>query len=129
LSNLDRLFYWRGISNSFYNYKGEYTEVSLENRLKLLDAMGVDATSEEQIASEVFRLDIKPWLDWLPPLSICDSETPSIDFSFAPEELAQPLSWTLLSENKITLKGAVIPNSLEEVGDYHHGVVATRNEG
>jgi len=43
MSDLDRLFYWRGITPDFYNYKGELTPIPLDRRVHILAAMGVDS--------------------------------------------------------------------------------------
>ena len=120
MSNLDRLFFWRGISDSFYNFKGQHTFVPLENRLKLLGAMGVDTSSDAAIAEEVFKLDIKPWLSWVPPLIVSSADKVPIDLSFAPEDINRSFNWRLEKDGDIQMSGNFIPAQLEEVGDYHH---------
>lgn len=120
MSHLDRLFYWHGISDSFYNYKGQYTPVPLENRTKLLNAMGVDTSSAEVVENEVFRLDIEPWLRWVPPLLVSPCEAAYIDISCAPEDIDSNLAWRLCFDGTEINRGDFYPQDLEEVGDYFH---------
>lgn len=120
MSHLDRLFYWHGISDSFYNYKGQYTPVPLENRTKLLNAMGVDTSSAEVVENEVFRLDIEPWLRWVPPLLVSPCEATYIDISCAPEDIDSNLTWRLCFDGTEINRGDFYPKDLEEVGDYFH---------
>lgn len=120
LSNLDRLFYWRGISDSFFSYKGQHTAVPLENRLKLLNAMGVDTSSDASIDEEVFNLDIKPWLSWVPPLATCPAADSYVDISLKPNELNSEIDWCLSAEGKDVKSGSISTLSLEEIGDYFH---------
>jgi len=120
MSDLDRLFYWRGITPDFYNYKGELTPIPLDRRVHILAAMGVDVSSPESIASEAFELDIKPWLRWLPPLSVVHKAHPFLEINFQPEELDQIVTWTLTQNGNTVSCGEIKPHELEEVGDYAH---------
>lgn len=129
MSDLDRLFYWRGIAPDFYNFKGELTPVSLDKRIKILEAMGVDTSTPETIAKEAFELDIKPWLSWLPPLEVIPDSHPSVEINFRPEELGKSVQWTLENESGKLAEGDFIPKALPEVGDYlHEGQRYSRRE-
>ena len=57
MSSLDKLFYWHGIADTYYNYRGECVRVSDDNRVRLLRAMGVEGESEQAIA-EAVSLDL-----------------------------------------------------------------------
>lgn len=119
MSDLDRLFYWRGIAADYYNYRGEHVTVPVENRMHLLEAMGVDVSTAEAIAKEAYRLDVEPWQHWLPPLSLCHEATPSFEVNLKPEDIDKLLHWSLIdAEGNTVQSGEIDANTLEETGDY-----------
>ena len=120
MSDLDRLFYWRGVAPNFYNFRGELTEVPIENRLQIIQAMGVDTSTEESIAQEAFDLDIKPWLSWLPPLEVISFNKSSVEINFHPDELNETFNWSLRDQEGNSGEGSFVPNEFIEVGDYVH---------
>ncbi len=129
MENLKKLMYWRGIGESYYNYRGELIEVSWENRLGLLSAMGVDVKDAEKVRSQAYELDIAPWKNWLMPLIVSpiDGESTKIPVNINPEELEQTFSYEVITENQTTIKGQFCPSELQEIGDYlHEGVRYTR---
>lgn len=124
MSDLDRLFYWRGIASDFYNFRGQLTQVPIENRVKILAAMGVDTSSSETIAQAAFDLDVKPWLNWLMPLVLAmESEAYSVDINLHPQDMRSPIKWSA-TQNGIEIAGGEFnPQVLAEVGDYKHAGV------
>ena len=56
MSDLDRVLYWQGIGESFFNFRGEHAHIPIENRKQLLKAMGVDVSTDESIAQAAFEL-------------------------------------------------------------------------
>ncbi len=97
MSNLDQLFYWRGIEASYNNYRGEHTEVPVENRLILLKAMGVNIGNEEAISKAAFELDVSPWMHLFPKLqtTTLTPDGSSFYINFSPSQLTQKLDWSL----------------------------------
>lgn len=120
MSDLDRLFYWRGIAPDFYSFNGELTPVSVEKRVQILRAMGVDTSSPEALAAEAFDLDIKPWLSWLPPLEVIVESHSVVEINFKPEELSEKFSWCICAGGEPLKQGVFFPKHLKEVGDYIH---------
>lgn len=120
MSDLDRLFYWRGITADYHNYRGELTEVPIKNRIQILQSMGVDVSSEEAIKTEAFRLDIKPWLSWLSPLEVVHADSLEVDVNFSPDDLNERFHWEIQDGNELLYSGVFTPIDLEEVGDYRY---------
>ena len=120
MSDLDRLFYWRGIAPDFYNFKGELESVSLDKRVQILKAMGVNTSTPKAIAREVFDLDIKPWLEWLSELEVIPESNPKLEINFKPEEVNQQFSWSILRDDSEIDHGKFTPSQLPEVGNYIH---------
>lgn len=120
MSDLDRLFYWRGVSPEFINYRGEHTEVSVENRLKLLRAMGFDSSNPKQVSEAVYQLDVVPWHSWAAPLELVKHRKGIVCLNFHPDDLLRPFKLTLSSSNRVC-EFSFIPNEYDEVGDYQDG--------
>ncbi len=120
MSDLDRLFYWRGVSSDYYNYGGEHVVVPEEYRLKLLSAMGVDFSSEEIVKHEVDKLDVSQWNSWLPPMFVCLGECQAyIDISLSSSEVVTGLTWRVSSlDGDDVAFGDVDYASAEEVDRY-----------
>ena len=127
MSDLDRLFYWRGIAPDFYSFSGQLTPVPIENRVNILQAMGVDTSTPESIAKAAYELDIKPWLSWLPPLEVLALGHLSVDINLRPEDLEEVFSWVITGEGGQCYRGSFKPADCPEVGDYtHEGVRFSR---
>ncbi len=120
MSDLDRLFYWRGISSEYFNYRGEHVEVPLEHRLHLLRAMGVDTDSDLSIQTEAYRLDVEPWNHWLPKLFVSPATGESYcDINFQPDDDVSSLNWRVSDlDGNFVCKGKLDFEHMEEVGEY-----------
>lgn len=125
MSDLDRLFYWHGIAPDFINFKGEHVSVSLENRTRLLETMGVDTSTSECISKAAYDLDVAPWKRWLAPMLIAYSgEGALVGVNFHPDDLGKSLRWVLsIEEGGVVAEGIYKPDEANEVGDYEYGGV------
>ncbi len=118
MSDLDRLFYLRGISSDYLNYSGEHVVVPEEDRLKLLSAMGVDFSSDGAVKLEVEKLETALWDSWLPVLFVSNGEEQAyIDISLSSDEDGSVLTWQVkgLEGDEIAL-GEVNSASMDEIG-------------
>ncbi|WP_339067481.1 4-alpha-glucanotransferase [Teredinibacter turnerae] len=123
MSDLDRLFYWRGIASDYFNYRGEHVTVPVDNRLNLLATMGQDISNSQAIAEAAYELDVGPWRHFVPPLQTCVLHDPGQSAEFYvnlhPARLAKELAWELRDSNQNVIdKGALLPKDVPEVGDY-----------
>lgn len=122
MSDLDRLFYWRGIADQYQNYRGEQVSVPLENRMTLLETMGVDASSDSAVSEAAYELDVAPWRQYMPTLQtfrVSNSAPGQFFVNLHPARLSHTLKWRVLDDSGVALdSGAVIPNTLQEGGDY-----------
>lgn len=121
MSDLDRLFYWCGIAADYVNYKGEKVSVPEENRLALLETMGLDLSSSEAISQEAYRLDAAPWKSWLNPLSITHAfGEASVQINIGPDDAVKTFAWSLLdNKGKSLRRGTFSPADLDESGEYY----------
>jgi 4-alpha-glucanotransferase len=119
MDNLDKLFYWRGIANEYYNYRGERVVVSLENRRRLLQAMGVNTDSPEVIADQAYALDIEPWQNWFPAFLMTDVGAEAhFDINLLPDQMAAQFLFEIYLEDGGVRAGKFIPSEHPETGDY-----------
>ena len=121
MGNLDKLLYWRGVGHDYINYRGETVVVSIENRLRLLHAMGVETEPSASVNEQVFELDIAPWQQWLAELVMVDlSEDRAFDVNLKPEDLGKTFDYVVTLEEGGEHNGKFKPSELAEVGDYLH---------
>lgn len=119
MDNLDKLLYWRGIANEYFNFRGERVTVSQENRLRLLQSMGVDTSSEDIVAKQAYELDIAPWQNWLAPFELTDvGEQTAFQINLPPKLLTEKFAYRIVLESGAIREGEFIPQQFAEVGDY-----------
>ena len=119
METLDQLLYWRGIASDYFNYKGEKVQVSLENRKALLRAMSVDPDDAEKVSEAAYQLDVAPWKEWVQAFQIVEKHKECCFFiNAAPEDLNQPLSYSITLEDGSMQEGLFTPSTQPEVGDY-----------
>ncbi|WP_075185977.1 4-alpha-glucanotransferase [Teredinibacter haidensis] len=122
MSDLDRIFYWRGITGEYQNYRGEAVKVPLANRLTLLKAMNVDVSSPQKVAKAAYELDVGPWRQFFPALQtvkLKPNTSAAFYINLHPEQLSKKLRWRLEGENGAVVdSGALLPASAPETGDY-----------
>lgn len=120
MSDLDRLFYWRGIAADYLNYRGEHVHVPIDNRINLLKAMGVDVSNPECIETDAYKLDVEPWMHWLGKLNICEAgDQVSFEINLGPQDLDRDFKWIVSDSNgKPIRSGDFRYRDIEETGEY-----------
>ena len=119
MNDLNRLFYWHGIAEDYFNYKGELVKVSIENRRNLLRTMGVDVDSEMAVTKAAFEVDVAPWLHWLSPLITHPvSEEAYFHLQLNPRDFEKKFQWTLTRKGELIGEGSFIPAEAQETGNY-----------
>lgn len=127
MSDLDRVLYWQGIGESFFNFRGEHVHIPIDNRKQLLTAMGVDVSTAESTEKAAFELDVAPWRAWFPPLltyRIANDKTTNkegafgFDINISPTELEANFSWSLIQNDEVVQQGTFTPKKLPETGNY-----------
>ena len=59
-----------GIATEFWDWKGHHTIISDDTIVKVLAALGVDASSDDAAEQAQIELDLKPWRRTLPPVVV-----------------------------------------------------------
>lgn len=65
-----------GISQEFWDWKGRHTTISPESVVKILAALGVDASTPELAEAAVAEVRAKPWRRALPPCVVVEQGQP-----------------------------------------------------
>ena len=122
MSDLDRLFYWRGVASDYFNYRGEHITVPVENRRKLVEAMGVDTHNAASVEIDAYQLDVSPWLRWLPKLLVAEAgDDVFAEINLRPEDFADTLDWRISDQDGLHVaSGTVNAGRLVECGEYLH---------
>lgn len=119
MSSLDQLFYWRGIADSYHNYRGEYVQVPHEYRVNLLKAMGADLSDQKIIDKQAYDLDVAPWTKWMPSIIVSPSfGRKGFYLNVSPTELTRVFHWEVSLGGEVVKKGSFTPVELDEVGEY-----------
>jgi len=59
-----------GVATEFWDWKGTHTVVSEDTIVRVLKAMGVDASTPEKVADAIAEVQLKPWRRSLPPVVV-----------------------------------------------------------
>lgn len=119
MEHFDKLFYWHGIADSYYNYRGDLVTVPFENKLNIISAMGVDTSDPEKTAQDAYRLDVAPWQQWLLDFSVSYQGPEQVFFlQVEPDALELEFTFALHQDGECVATGTLVPAHFAEVGDY-----------
>jgi len=118
MKNLERLFSWHGIAANYFNYRGEHVHVSESNRRSLLEAMGVDLSSEDAILLGLKQLGHDLWDSWLDPLTVVsEDDKVSLTLKITEADLNKIFSWNVVDNTGISVgEGEFKPSELSDSG-------------
>ena len=112
-SLLDELAAQAGIEPYYFDIRGAHHTLSIDTKRAFLDAMGMSATTEEQIAQSLAALTTKPWRRALEPVTILheghndqgrNEWTASVVFDAA---LAGRATWRVTAEDGTQYQGDI----------------------
>jgi 4-alpha-glucanotransferase len=123
MEHFDKLFYWHGIADSYYNYRGDLVTVPFENKLAIINAMGIDTSDPEKTAQDAYVLDVAPWQQWLLDFSVSyqgeeNGQGQVFFLQVEPSALEQSFEFEISREGEVLASGVVVPSHFPEVGDY-----------
>ena len=72
MNELSQLFYLHGIGYEFTKYTGEQIFFSEDTRKRALQCCGVDTNNYNKIAQLNYKLDVEPWMQLLPNVSLIE---------------------------------------------------------
>lgn len=111
--NLDRLLHSYGIASEFICFSGEVTHITLENRLHILGAMGVQPTSAAEVDALLRARELSDASSLLPHVYLCGPGELRVRLSIPEGQLDEPVEWRLQHEDLTVDQGTCIPATLQ----------------
>jgi len=115
---LDRLLHSYGIASEFIEFSGKVARIPVENRLRILRAMGVDCASAAELEQLLKARTDAEFECWLPPIVVQAEGNAQLVLTLAQterEKLAAEngkIYWDLLLEDGSKLSGECDPSAL-----------------
>lgn len=120
MNSIEKLLYLRGVAAEYFSYAGDRIHIAHETRLRILGAMGYDLDDGQRIQQAIYEIDALPWRSWLPELSISVLEEKQFfDFRVHQDEQRSEFSWRIANGPGESCGGSIVPEQLEEVGEYY----------
>lgn len=105
---IEQLAAIHGIGASYYDWRGELREVSLESRAALLAALGVDTSNERALASALSTHETVKWTRLAPLVTVVQVDRPIVvPIAVSREIAARSLTWRITLETGHVSHGAV----------------------
>ncbi len=106
---IERMARLRGIGDAYHDYRGELRFFATQTKQALLRAMGCEVDDPAAAASELSRLEVTRWRNFLPPLATSHGARIGIDINVTAREFGAALVWSVRFED----------------GSYREGVTST----
>lgn len=105
---IEQLAALHGIGQSYYDWRGELREVSLESRAAILAALGVDTSDERAAESAISQHETVRWTRLLPSVAVVAvDQTISVPISLSKDLAARSLDWKVTLETGHVRSGKV----------------------
>ncbi len=117
---VSKIAHLRHISSSFVDFRGQHSEVSIENIALIVKAMGYSLEDETELASQAWQLDTHQWKVLLEPITVLSElrgywgvnlYTPDLD-------LGKIVDWTIELEEGGSISGTCALHAMHETGEY-----------
>jgi 4-alpha-glucanotransferase len=119
-TSITQLAELHGVGSSYFDYRGELREVSLESQAAILAAFGIDTRDESAAASAVSRQETMRWTRLTPSTAVVEQHTTiEIPVSVPADLGASKVEWTLRSDSGETLTGTARLRDLEVLEEGH----------
>lgn len=92
MNELSQLFYLHGIGYEFTKYTGEQIFFSEDTRKRALQCCGVDTNNYNKIAQLNYKLDVEPWMQLLPNVSLIEQTDFYLKVKIDDRQLSQTAS-------------------------------------
>src|SRR5690349_12821646 len=119
-NSITQLAELHGVGSSYFDYRGELREVSLESQAAILAAFGIDTRDESAAASAVSHQETIRWTRMVPSTAVVQQNTAiEIPVSVPADLGASKLEWTLKSDHGERLKGTARLRDLKIMEEGH----------
>jgi len=120
-AQLDSLLQNYGIAAGFIEFSGNIAATPRENRLHILNMMGIGVDSPDQLQTLLLGRELAPWLQCLPPVMVqAEGESGAVLVLAAMNDAVQ-VHWRLLPEQGEAVSGSAVRPSLPLVSTHTAG--------
>src|SRR5687767_613162 len=117
-NKLESLLQQYGIGSEFIQFSGEVAQISLTNRLHILDTMGIAIDSAEQVDALIDARQLSSAIRMLPPVVYRDPGNVELEVIIGAENSAIESSWHIESENGDHFAGKFSAAGLKAVREF-----------
>lgn len=113
---LDRLAGVAGLEPWYYDIKGTRHETTIESKVLVLSALGVDVSSIGSARASLARLEEEPWRRVVSPFIVTPAKSPAVDVFVPAETVTRVHQWRLKFEGGGSASGDFRPDGLPLLG-------------
>ncbi len=106
-ASFDRLCGLNGIVDAYYDIRGEHHVASVEARCELLNALGIDASSDADVYESLEQMWRRSWRDLIAPVMVYreNDNGHEIILNLDADQMGLPIEWELHCENGDSFQG------------------------
>lgn len=101
-----------GVQDSYVHAQGHTEHISLEKQQAILQAMGYDLSSEQQIAIQIRQLTDAPWRDVVAPVNVCtEGSALTLRIQQLQQQAQSDWQWQIQTEDQQQFSGQLSINA------------------
>lgn len=105
-----------GIADSYFDYRGQLKQVSLQSQVAILAALGVQAGDEAAAQDAIHQHETRRWTGFVPPVAVFAADRPmAIAFAVPVDLQARSVDWNVTLESGEPRSGASQLAGLESI--------------
>lgn len=109
-----------GLQDSYIDARGQTETISLSRQQAILEAMGFDISSEQNIEQHIRELTEQRWSEILAPVTVCRQDLPlQIRLQQPQQHAASQWQWRITTEEQQELTGELTLNISDIAEQYH----------
>ncbi len=101
-----------GLQDSYVHAQGHTEVIDLDKQQAILLAMGFDLSSEQTIQQQIDQLTEQPWLEVIPPVTVCEYGQPvQVRLQQLQHAAVSDWQWQITTEDLQVFSGKISVNS------------------
>lgn len=105
-----------GIADSYFDWRGQPKQVSIESQSAILAALGVDAANADAAEKAIHEHEARRWTGFVPPVVVLTADQPmSLPIAVPVELEARSVEWSVTLENGEPRSGLAQLATLQEI--------------
>src|SRR5688500_3589860 len=105
-----------GIADSYFDWRGQPKQVSVESQSAILAALGVDAASADAAEKAIHEHEARRWTGFVPPVAVFSAVKPvSLPLAVPVELEARSVEWSVTLESGERRSGVAKLGTLQKI--------------